>query len=66
MIEQGNMKKYIDQELDVLNKVRHRNIVNFMDIIHTKSAYYLVFELCEGGNFQEYLKARGALPEYEA
>ena len=25
-----------------------------------------MFEICEGGNFQDYLKTRGALSEFEA
>jgi serine/threonine protein kinase len=37
-----------------------------MDLVNTKSAFYLVFELCEGGNLKDYLHQRGALPEFEA
>lgn len=50
----------------MLNRVRHRNIVEFIGYERTKNAYYFIFELCEGGNFQEYLRTRGALPELEA
>ena len=32
----------------------------------TKTAYYFVFELCEGGNLQEYMRKMGPLPELHA
>ena len=66
LVQDQNMKKFIDQELKVLNKVRHRNIVDFIEYQLTKNAHYLVFELCDGGNFQEYLRIHGSLNEYTA
>ena len=66
MIKEQNMQKFLNQEFAVLNRVRHRNIVEFIGYERTKNAYYFVFELCEGGNFQEFLRTRGALPEFEA
>lgn len=66
MIKDQNMQKFLNQEFAVLNRVRHRNIVEFMGFERTKNAFYLIFELCEGGDFQELLKLRGALPEFEA
>jgi len=66
MVKEQNMQKFLNQEFAVLNRVRHRNIVEFIGFERSKNAYYFIFELCEGGNFQEYLRARGALPEFEA
>ncbi len=49
MVKEQNMQKLLKQELEVLNKVRHRNIVEFLGYERSKNAYYFVFELCEGG-----------------
>ena len=66
MIKEQNMQKFLNQEFAVLNRVKHRNIVEFHGYERTKNAYYFIFELCEGGDFQTYLRQRGALPELDA
>ena len=66
MVKEQNMQKLLKQELEVLNTVRHRNIVEFLGYERSKNAYYFVFELCEGGTLQEYMRARGSLSEFEA
>ena len=60
------MQKFLDQELQVLNRVRHRNIVDFIGYERSRNASYMIFELCKGGNLQDYLRMRGALNEFEA
>lgn len=66
MIKEQNLQKFINQEFDVLNRVRHRSIVEFITYERTKNSFYYVFELCEGGDFQHYLRQRGTLTELEA
>lgn len=66
MIRDQNLGKFLQNEFDVLNRVRHRNIVEFLGFERTKNAYYIIFELCDGGDFQSYLSQHGALPELEA
>ena len=66
MIKKRNMQKMLNQEFAVLNRVKHRNIVEFLGYERTRNAFYFIFELCEGGDLQAYLNQRGALSELEA
>ena len=61
-----NLKKFLDNEINVLNRLKHRNIVEFLGVQQTRNALYIAFELCEGGDFQAYLRRHGPLPELEA
>ena len=65
-MKQYNLDKLLNQEFSVLNKVRHRNICQFLGIERSASSIYLVFELCSGGDMQKYLETNGALPELKA
>ena len=42
------------------------NIVKFVEIIKTNSYIYLVYEYCEEGTLEDFLRNKGALPEKEA
>ena len=46
-----NLKKFLDNEINVLNRLKHRNIVEFLGVQQTRNALYIAFELCEGGDF---------------
>lgn len=38
----------MNRELDVIGKLKHENIINFIDVKTTKNNFYYVFELCKG------------------
>ncbi len=38
----------MQKEFKVINLLRHRNIIEFIEMMQSKNSYYYVFELCEG------------------
>ena len=53
------------QEIAVLQKMRHPNIVRLFEIVRDpkKARIYLVLEYCAGGDLSKFIKRRGALGE---
>ena len=49
-------KKYIDNEINILQKISHENIVKYYDVIETSQYYYLVTEYCNGGGLSDCLE----------
>ena len=49
-------KKYIDNEINILKKISHENIVKYYDVIETSQYYYLVTEYCNGGGLSDCLE----------
>lgn len=61
-----NFQQNMDRELQVISKLKHRNIINFIEVKPTKNNYYYVLELCEGQELKKMLETRGRLSELEA
>ena len=49
-------KKYIDNEIKILNEVNHKNIIKLYDVKETSTLYYLVMEYCNGGGLSDCLE----------
>mmetsp|Transcript_86472 Transcript_86472/g.242026 ORF Transcript_86472/g.242026 Transcript_86472/m.242026 type:complete len:655 (+) Transcript_86472:138-2102(+) len=54
------------QEVDVLRRISHANIVRFCDLKKSASHYYLVLEYCAGGDLSQFLRERGRVQESHA
>ena len=54
------------KEVKILREVRHRNIVELVDVFHGVEQVYVVTELVQGGELFEYIVNRGRLAESEA
>ena len=63
--EDSYVHKNLRREGRILQLVRHPCIIQLYDILETENSYYLVMELCSGGDMMEYLKIRKSLPEKE-
>ena len=54
------VKKYFHNEIEILKEIKHKNIMQLIEVKHTQDNYYLVCELCNGGslyqNLDKYLK----------
>ena len=48
-------KKYLDNEIKILNEISHENIIKLFEVKETYNSYYLVMELCTGGSLFECL-----------
>jgi len=62
-------KKQLAREIDIILRMNHKNIVTCYGVFRhpESSALCIVMELCDGGNLESYLKAKGGkLSEYSA
>ena len=50
-------------EIDIMRKISHPNIVNIFDIYEDSKKYYIVMEICEGGELFEAISEQGAFGE---
>ena len=50
-------------EIDIMRKISHPNIVNIFDIYEDSKKYYIVMEICEGGELFEAISEQGAFFE---
>ena len=67
-IDSSEAKKYLINEIRILQSLNHPNIVKFVDIKKTKKHYYIMMEFCNGGelskNLEKYIMKNGtAFPE---
>mgnify|MGYP003512254295 CR=1 FL=1 len=51
--EHSDATTMMQEEVDIMRKMIHENILNFLDIISTKSGMYLIMEYCEGGSLEK-------------
>lgn len=66
LINDVNFQNLLTAELEVLQRLRHPNIVEFYGVEKTANSLYLIFQLCTGGDLKNYLKVNGPLSEYKA
>jgi serine/threonine-protein kinase ULK/ATG1 len=58
----------IEKEIDILLKLDHPNVIKLLDFKKTSNHYYLVFEFCEYGDLDQYIRKNTEhhkLPESE-
>lgn len=60
-----NMKKVMESEYEVINRLKHRNIVEFIILLASNNNYYYVFELVRGGDLLKSLQDRKRFTELE-
>eukprot|EP00439_Symbiodinium_sp_Y106_P055454 s3677_g7.t1 len=53
----------IEVEINLLSKLKHKNIVKYMDSIRTETHLNIVLEFVEGGSIAAIIKKFGAFPE---
>ena len=56
----------IQKEIKILKKIRHKNIIQLLDIMESKKNLYFVMEYCPGGELFDYLVQKKRLKEEEA
>ena len=66
--DQPSLRKYFENEIKILNSLRHPNIVKLEQLIAQKDYYYIVMEYINGGSLTDCLKKyqqkyRKAFPE---
>lgn len=56
----------ISSEVSLLKRLTHSHIVGYRDMIESKNHFYLICELCNGGDLKTFLQSSGALSQLEA
>ena len=51
------------QEVAVLKKIKHENIVMFIDLKKSSGHFYLILEYCPGGDLSKFIQSRGLISE---
>jgi len=66
-INKNNLSKddqrRLSNEIRILKKVKHQNLVKLEDLQKTKNNYYLIYELCNGGDLEKFVEKFGYLKE---
>jgi tRNA A-37 threonylcarbamoyl transferase component Bud32 len=47
---QVNATEYVKREIEIMKKLKHKNIIALVDFIETDHSYYIVMEYCDGGS----------------
>ncbi|KAJ8266666.1 hypothetical protein GJAV_G00133230 [Gymnothorax javanicus] len=58
--------KNLRREGQIQQMIRHPNITQLLDVLETENSYYLVMELCPGGNLMNRIYEKKRLEEREA
>lgn len=70
IIKTSNLKKeeleVVYDEVDILNKIQHPNIVQLYDVFEAPKKLYLVMELLRGGELFDAIVNRGSYSEQDA
>jgi len=49
------LKKYINNEIFILNNIKHKNIIKYFGLKSTMNNLYMIFEYCNGGDLESCL-----------
>ena len=63
--EDAYVRKNLRREGRLLQQVRNRYVVQLYEIMETENSYYLVMELCEGGDLMDLICQKKKLDERE-
>ena len=55
-LENSPQYKYLENEINILVKLKHPNIVKFVEVKKTNRHYYIVMEYCNGGELMDALE----------
>ena len=64
--EHPKFESYLRAEMRYLPKIKHQNVVRFIDFFETEYALFFVIEYCNNGDLSQYLKSKIRIPEKEA
>ena len=65
-IQDAFSRRKVFQEVYILKKIRHSNIIRLLEVFESESHLLMVMEYAGGGDLLQYVKARGRLSESEA
>lgn len=66
MIDREEGKEVFEAELSVLRRVRHKYIIQLVEVFESKDKVYMVMELATGGELFDRIISKGSFPEQDA
>ena len=60
------LDEFTKNEISILSSISNPNIIQFIEIIHSKTCIYFVYEYCNQGTLQNKLYEKGHLSEKQA
>ena len=58
--------KFLPRELDALRSLKHKNIIQLIEVLETQDHVYIVMELAEGGDLLDYINKKRFLDDEDA
>ena len=58
--------KFLPRELDALRSLRHKNVIQLVEVLETQEHVYIVMELAEGGDLLDYINKKRFLNDEDA
>ncbi|KAK8827705.1 hypothetical protein WA577_007252 [Blastocystis sp. JDR] len=65
-VKKQNMAEQIKLEISIMNKLKHPNLVNLIEVLGCKSKIFMVLEYVPNGELFDYILKKGRLQEDEA
>lgn len=65
-VDSDNERKHIIREINILNKLTHRNIIELIEVYVVNDKVYIIMELAEGGELFDYVLEKDKLDQKEA
>ena len=62
-IKQQNMSKQIQREITIMRKVKHRHVVNLIEVLASNSKIFIVMESVTGGDLFDKIVSAGHFDE---
>lgn len=53
-------------EIDILKTLKHPNVLNCLEVFTSTNNCYIITELCDGGDVESKIRAKGPLDEKDA
>jgi serine/threonine-protein kinase ULK/ATG1 len=60
------LEKAIHDEIRILNKFKHPNIVQLHEVLNSKRSLYIIMDFCRDGDLKKYLRNKKKVNEEEA
>lgn len=66
MVEDEDDVKRVQKEINILKKLRHKNIIQLYEVMESRKNLYIVMEICEGRELFDYIVEKKRLSDLEA
>lgn len=66
LIKDDFSKRKVFQEVYILKKIRHSNIIRLLEVFESNKHYLMVMEFAGGGDLLHFIKRRGRMEESDA